>query len=159
MSSLFMRKMVEFISYKRMELFQGMFYKLFEKYNGDWDRFVDDWFEKYSYITLKEYFIEDTFKEDFEDFYKKRKNVLKAYIKAYWSFCMNPQSKPAHIKSSMEFFGLEKLDEKELKKKYREMVKQYHPDTHPDKKFATQKMVEINHHYQILKAFIKKVGG
>lgn len=157
--SLFMSKMVEFISYKRMELFQGMFLKLFEKYNGDWDRFVDDWFEKYSYYTLREFFVEDVFKEEFERFYKKRKNTLKAYVKAYWSFCLNPNNKPHHVKAAMEFFQLEKLEEKELKKKYREMVKRYHPDIYPDKKVATRKMIEINHYYQILKAYINRPGG
>lgn len=157
--SLFMTKMVEFISHKRMELFQGMFLKLFEKYNGDWDRFVDDWFEKYSYHTLREFFVEDVFKEEFDKFYRKKKSTLKAYVKAYWSFCLNPNNKPHHIKTAMEFFNLEKLDEKELKKKYREMVKQYHPDIYPDKKVATRKMIEINHYYQILKAYINRPGG
>lgn len=157
--SVFMSKVVEFISHQRMELFQGMFLKLFEKYNGDWDRFVDDWFERYSYQILREFFVEDIFKEDFDRFYKTKKNVLKAYVRAYWSFCLNPADKPHHLKTAMEFFGLTKLNEKELKKKYRQMVKQFHPDIYPDKKFATKKMVEINHYYQILMAYITKFGG
>ncbi|MCX7739125.1 MAG: DnaJ domain-containing protein [Hydrogenothermaceae bacterium] len=159
MDSLFIRKLIEFISYKRMEIFQGMFYKLYEKYDGDWDRFVDDWFEKYSYTTSKEYFIGDAFKEDFDIFYKTKKNTLKAYVRAYWSFCLNPQNKPHHVKTAMEFFGLSELDEQKLKKAYRRMVREYHPDIHPNKKLATQKIVEINHYYQILKAYINKFGG
>lgn len=157
--SVFMIKVVEFISYRRMELFQGMFLKLFEKYDGDWDRFVDEWFEKYSYNKMREFFIEDVFKEEFDKFYKVKKNILKAYVKAYWSFCLNPDNKPHHLKAAMDFFGLKKLDEKELKRAYRQMVKQFHPDIYPDRKFATRKMIEVNHYYQILTAYIGKFGG
>lgn len=156
---MFILRVIEFINNKRMDLFQSMFFNLYEKYNGDVDKFVEDWFRYYSYSLLKNYFKEEFFKEDFEEFYNKKRHVLKSYIKAYWSFCNNPDARPNHIKIAMDFFELKELTMKDLKRKYREMVKKYHPDVHPDKKEATLKMMEINHHYQILKAFVEKYGG
>ncbi|MGC8677819.1 MAG: J domain-containing protein [Hydrogenobaculum sp.] len=38
----------------------------------------------------------------------------------------------------MKFFGLEELDEDRLKKAYRKMMKEYHPDKVKDKKNITQ---------------------
>lgn len=157
--SLFLLKTIEFINNKRMELFQSMFYNLYEKYNGNPDMFVEDWFEKYAYYTLRKYLREDFFKEDFEEFYSKQKKILKSYIKAYWAFCNNPDAKPYYVKESMNFFNIKELNMQELKKVYREMVKKYHPDIYPDKKEGTLKMIEINHHYQILKAYLENMGG
>lgn len=153
------KKIVEFISHKRMDLFQGMFFKLFEKYDGDWDKFLDEWFEYHSYRILKEYFREEIFKEDLDRFYSERRDVIRAYIKAYWSFCLNPNKRSNNLKNAMEYFNIEELEESELKKRYREMVKKYHPDVNPDKAYANQKMIEINHYFQILKAYISKTKG
>jgi hypothetical protein len=136
-----------------------MFYNLYEKYNRDSEKFIEDWFVKYTYITLKRFFKEDFFKEDVDLFFKKNINVLKSYIKAYWAFCNNPNSKPHYVKEAMNYFGLKELNMKELKKVYREMVKKYHPDVYPDKKEGTMKMIEINHYYQILKTYIEKLEG
>jgi hypothetical protein len=157
--SLFLYKLLEFINDKRMELFQSMFYNLYEKYDRDSEKFIEDWFEKYTYITLRRFFKEDFFKEDLDLFFQKNKNVLKSYVKAYWAFCNNPNSKPYYVKEAMDYFCLEELNMKELKKVYREMVKKYHPDVYPDKKEGTIKMIEINHYYQILKTYIEKLGG
>ncbi|MFN3977646.1 MAG: DnaJ domain-containing protein [Sulfurihydrogenibium azorense] len=156
---MFIVKIMEFINSKRMDLFQSLFFNLYEKYNGDADYFVEEWFRRYTYATLKTYFKEDLFRNDLDEFFNKNKNVIKAYVKAYWSFCNDPNARPHHIKVAMDFFGIKELSEKELKEKFREMVKLYHPDIHPNKKEATLKMMEINHHYQILKAFLEKYGG
>jgi hypothetical protein len=156
---MFILKVIEFISNRRMDLFQSMFFNLYEKYNGDADKFVDDWFRYYTYSTLKSYFREEVFKEEFEEFFSSKRHVIKSYIKAYWSFCNDPDARPNHIKFAMDFFGIKELTMKELKRKYREMVKKYHPDINSDKKEATLKMMEVNHHYQILKAFLEKYGG
>jgi hypothetical protein len=154
-----MVKVIEFLSNKRMDLFQSLFFNLYEKYKGDADLFLEEWFRKYAYMTLKNYFKEDVFANDFEEFFKKKKHILKTYVKAYWSFCNEPTARPTHVKIAMDFFEITELSKENLKKKYREMVKIYHPDVHPNKKEATLKMMEINHHYQILKAFIEKYGG
>ena len=73
MRSLFLYKLLEFINDKRMELFQSMFYNLYEKYNRDSEKFIEDWFEKYTYITLRRFFKEDFFKEDLDLFFQKIK--------------------------------------------------------------------------------------
>jgi len=156
---MFIVKIMEFISNKRMDLFQSMFFNLYERYNGDTDRFLEDWFKNHTYFILKNYFIEEYFKEHFENFFNKRKNVIKSYVKAYWSFCISPDAKPNQVKVALDFFGIKELSYEELKKKYRSMVKKYHPDIYPDKKEAVEKMIEINHYYQILKAFLEKYGG
>ena len=40
----------------------------------------------------------------------------------------------------------------EIKKKYRTLVKQYHPDLHPDDPEAARKMSEINDAYERIKS-------
>lgn len=47
----------------------------------------------------------------------------------------------------------------ELKKAYRKLVQQYHPDTHSDKEFATQKMQEINQAYDKIREQRKNGGS
>lgn len=42
--------------------------------------------------------------------------------------------------------------EDEIKKKYRVLVKQYHPDLHPDDPEAARKMSEINEAYEMIKS-------
>ncbi|MEW6656318.1 MAG: DnaJ domain-containing protein [Aquificota bacterium] len=156
MGSVFLKKVMEFINEKRIDIFQAVFYKLFEKYGGDLDRFIDEWFVEYSYKTLNAYFNEELFKEDFEVFYRKKANIIRAYVKAYWSYCLNPYKRPHSIEIAMSFFDLKDLDEKELKRKYRDIVKIYHPDIYSDKRSANEKLKEVNHYYQILKAYIAK---
>ncbi|MCI7766526.1 MAG: DnaJ domain-containing protein [Oscillospiraceae bacterium] len=43
-------------------------------------------------------------------------------------------------------------DEDEIKKKYRSLVKQYHPDLHPNDPEAARKMSEINAAYEMIKS-------
>ena len=40
----------------------------------------------------------------------------------------------------------------EIKKKYRALVKQYHPDLHPDDPVAAKKMSEINEAYEMIQS-------
>ena len=44
----------------------------------------------------------------------------------------------------------------EIKKAYKKMVKQYHPDLNPDSKTAEEKMKEVNHAYDVLSDADKK---
>lgn len=56
----------------------------------------------------------------------------------------------------MEFFGIKELNLQELKKRYRHMIKKYHPDIHTDKKSAHKHMLLINYHYQALLSYLNK---
>jgi len=49
-------------------------------------------------------------------------------VKTYWDFCRNPRKHPVRISEALKFFGLEELDEEEVRKRYRELVRLYHPD-------------------------------
>ncbi|PMP90369.1 MAG: molecular chaperone DnaJ [Hydrogenobaculum sp.] len=57
----------------------------------------------------------------------------------------------------MKFFGLEELDEDRLKKAYRKMMKEYHPDKVKDKKISHEKTVLINYHYQVLLSYLNGI--
>ena len=50
----------------------------------------------------------------------------------------------------------EGADEKELKKAYRRLAQQYHPDKHPGDKEAEEKFKEISHAYDILSDPVKR---
>ena len=55
-------------------------------------------------------------------------------------------------KDYYEVLGVEKgASEEELKKAYRRLAKQYHPDLHPNDKEAEEKFKEINEAYDVLK--------
>jgi DnaJ-domain-containing protein 1 len=49
------------------------------------------------------------------------------------------------LKSALEYFEMEKdaLDEEELRLKYRKLVKEYHPDRHPDADAEKRKELEV----------------
>ena len=50
-----------------------------------------------------------------------------------------------------EVLGVGKsADEKEIKKAYRKLAMQYHPDRNPDNKEAEEKFKEINEAYEVL---------
>ena len=47
--------------------------------------------------------------------------------------------------------GVDKnADQKTIKKAFRKLAKQYHPDLHPDDKKAHEKFKEINEAYEVL---------
>jgi DnaJ-class molecular chaperone len=41
-------------------------------------------------------------------------------------------------------------------KRYRNMIKKYHPDVHTDKKSSYKHMLLINYHYQVLLSYLNK---
>ncbi|SMP00463.1 DnaJ domain-containing protein [Venenivibrio stagnispumantis] len=152
---LFFYKVIDYIYSKQMELFQSMFFKLYREYNSDIDKFYNAWFENYTLNLMLKFFRKEEFYESYVLYNLRKKSIIKSYIKAYWSFCKNPEKYPYYIKEAMDYFGLKKLTKNELKKKYREFAKKYHPDLNKNKKEATLKMLEINHYYQILKSYVE----
>ena len=54
-------------------------------------------------------------------------------------------------KDYYKVLGVDKdADDKTIKKAYRKLAKQYHPDLHPDDKKAQEKFKEINEAYEVL---------
>ncbi len=149
-------KVFDYIFDKRLDLFQAMFYKLYEDFRGDEELFLRTWFEGYAKQKLLKYFPLWDLLEYYPEYVVRRKAVLKSYINTYWRFCHNPYRYPTKVKEAMEFFGMEELTLQELKKRYRQMIKKYHPDTHPNKKEAHRYMLLINYHYQVLLGYLNK---
>jgi molecular chaperone DnaJ len=59
--------------------------------------------------------------------------------------------KVADKRDYYEVLGVEKgCSDDELKKAYRKMAKQYHPDLHPDDQAAAEKFKEVGEAYEVL---------
>jgi curved DNA-binding protein CbpA len=67
------------------------------------------------------------------------------------------KEKMKDIEKSLELFSLPELTTlKELKRLYRNLTKQCHPDKHPENpEWSNQKMIELNRAYEILKRTLK----
>jgi hypothetical protein len=152
----FYAKVFDYIFDKRMDLFQAMFYKLYEDFKGDEELFLKAWFEDYAKRKLLKYFPLWDLLEYYPEYVVRKRPVLRSYINTYWRFCLSPYRYPAKVRESMEFFGIKELNLQELKKRYRHMIKKYHPDIHTDKKSAHKHMLLINYHYQILLSCLNK---
>ncbi len=155
--SAFYRLVMDYIYEKRLELFQATFYSLYNQYgvHNRTEDFMRSWFEGYTFRKLIKYFpIEDVLRY-YPDYVRRKRRVIRSYVWAYWAFCKNPQRRPHKFRESLEFFGLDRLDPQSLKSRYRQLVKQYHPDTYPDRKEAHKKMLLINYHYQVLMSYLK----
>jgi hypothetical protein len=62
---------------------------------------------------------------------------------------------------SLQLFGLSSSSSlPELKRKYRELIKLYHPDTHPEKtEWSTRMVQQLNEAYKILLAHLGRIAG
>ena len=61
------------------------------------------------------------------------------------------------VKKSLEIFNLkDDFNEKELKKRYKELVKKYHPDLNKNYQKKDKNIKEINKSYSRLIKFLKK---
>ncbi len=149
----FCKKVIEHMYETRMEKFLSSFHDLYRAYGHlDEDVFFREWFERQVIRDLVYYFSPSAIVSSYEEFRRERMNLLKTYVRIYWRFCKNPASHPARIGESLRFFGLEELDEESLVKRYRELVRRYHPDRAG--KDSNKMMAKINYHYQILRRYI-----
>ncbi len=151
-------KVFDYIYTKRLELFQSFFYELYKNFEGKQEELFKTWFENYTIKKALGYFpIEDVLKY-YPQYALGKRNLILSYVKTYWSFCQRPALYPGKIKESMNFFGIESLTEKEVKKAYRRLVKENHPDRLGDKSLAHKRMLLINYHYQVLIGYIRRVS-
>ena len=153
----FYTKVFDYILDKRFELFQAMFYKLREEFRGEEDLLLKVWFEDYAKRKILEYFPLWDVLEYYPPYIVKKRRLIRSYINTYWRFCSRPYQYSAKIKEAMEFFQLEELNLYELKRRYRQLIKKYHPDVYPNKKEAHKQMLKINYNYQILLSYLDSV--
>ncbi|WP_254426292.1 J domain-containing protein [Pampinifervens florentissimum] len=152
-------RVFDYIYRKRLELFQSLFYDLYRSFDGKHEEFLKTWFESYMIKKLFKYFpIEDVITY-YPQFALRKRSLVASYVKTYWRFCQKPNLYPAKIRESMEFFGLNSLNEQELKRAYRKLVKLNHPDKAEDKRVAHKKMLLINYHYQVLIGYIRRFNN
>ncbi|MGC8588473.1 MAG: J domain-containing protein [Hydrogenobaculum sp.] len=151
----FHEKIVDYIYQNRLSEFQSSFFNLYREYRYlNEEEFIKEWFDKFIIKTLYKYMPYTKLVECFDRYCSLRKNITKSYVSTYWRFCRNPKGFSSKISDSMKFFGLEELDEDRLKKAYRKMMKEYHPDKVKDKKISHEKTVLINYHYQVLLSYL-----
>ncbi len=137
----------------KMNQFLSSFHDLYRTYSHlDEELFFREWFERSIIRDLVYYFSPSAIVSSYEEFRRERIGLLKTYVKLYWRSCKNPAGYPVRVRDSLEFFGLEDLDEEELLKRYREMVKKHHPDRAG--KDGTKIMAKINYHYQVLRRYL-----
>ncbi len=154
----FHEKIVEYLYQNRLSEFQSSFFTLYDKYRYlDEEEFIKEWFDKFIIKTLYKYMPYSKLVECFDRYYSSKKSVAKSYVSTYWRFCRNPKVFSSKISNSMKFFGLEELNEENLKKAYRKMIKECHPDKLKDKKLSHEKTVLINYHYQVLLGYLNNL--
>ncbi len=144
---------------KRLSLFQSMFYTLYDKYgkNGNTEAFISEWFDSYTLSKLLRYFPLSDLIHYYSIYIKHKRKVIRSYIWTYWAFCQAPQKYTQKIKESMKFFNLEDIDEFQIKRRYRQLVKRYHPDVCKDRELAHKQMLLINYHYQVLTSYVESL--
>jgi hypothetical protein len=154
----FYDKVVDYVYQNRLSEFQSSFFRLYNEYCYlNEEEFIKEWFDKFIIKTLHKYMSYSKLVECFDSYCCSRKPITKSYVSTYWRFCKNPKSFSSKISSSMGFFGLEELTEESLKKAYRKMMKENHPDKIEDKKQSHENTVLINFHYQVLLSYLNNL--
>lgn len=153
--SAFCRKVVEFMYENRLNQFISSFYELYERYShlGE-EGFMREWFYRSIIRDLVFYFPPSTIINSFEEIKTTKGHLLRTYVKTYWNYCKNPRKHPVRVEEALKFFGMNEVSEEELKKKYRKMVRDHHPDRVGRSKSAHMNMVKINYYYQILRRYL-----
>jgi len=153
--SSFCRKVIEYMYENRLNQFISSFYELFKEYSHlEEEEFLREWFDRAIIRDLVFYFPPSTIISSFEEVRNSKRHLFKTYVKTYWDFCRNPRKHPVRISEALKFFGLEELDEEEVRKRYRELVRLYHPDRAGKTREAHRMMVKINYYYQILRRYM-----
>jgi len=148
-------KVLEFMYEKRFNQFQSLFYDLFKNYEYiDEDSFISEWFDRFIIKKLIPYVPVSELHKSYREYSAKKRSLLKTYIRTYWQFCRNPRKYPAHISDAIEYFELKDLNAEELKSKYREKVKAFHPDRMGKREENHKEMVKINYYYQLLRSVL-----
>ncbi len=151
----FCKKVIEYMYENKMNQFLSSFGDIYRVYSHmDEDRFFKEWFEREIIRGLIYYFSPSAILSSYEEFRSERVPLFKTYVRIYWRFCRNPDSYPARVRDAMKFFGLEELEEGLLVRKYREMVRKYHPDRAG--KSSERMMARINYHYQVLRRYLSE---
>ncbi len=153
----FCKRVIEYMYENRMNQFLSSFDTIFKAYSHlDEDRFFREWFERSIIRDLVYYFSPSALVSSYEEFRRERLNLLKAYVRIYWRSFRNGHGYPVRLKDSVEFFGLKELSREELTRKYREMVKRFHPDRNG--KEGNLMMAKINYHYHVLRRYLSDRG-
>ena len=153
--SAFCKKAMEYMYNTKLDQFVSSFHELYSKYNHlDSEDFVREWFDRSVIRCMIDFFPLSHLIKSYEEIGKLKRKLFSTYVKTYWDFCKNPKKHPARIEEAIRFFNLQKLEEKELKKKYRELAKQFHPDISGKTKSTHVTMVKINYYYQILRRYL-----
>lgn len=151
----FCRKVVEYMYETKLVQFISSFYELYLKYNhlGE-EGFLREWFSRSIIKDLIFYFPPSAVINSLGELKRSKEHLIRTYVRTYWSFCRNPKRYPVRIEEAMRFFGLEELDERSLKERYRALVRENHPDRVGRSKEAHLRMVKINYYYQILRRYL-----
>ena len=154
----FCKRVIEYMYENRMNQFLSSYDTIFRAYSHlDEEMFFREWFERSVIRDLVYYFSPSAIVSSYEEFRKERLELLKAYVRIYWRSFREKGGYPVKIQDSIDFFGLERLDRDELIKRYREMVKKFHPDRAG--KEGNLMMAKINYHYQILRRYLSDGSG
>ncbi len=154
----FHEKVIDYLYENRLSEFQSSFFTLYRQYAYlDEESFIKEWFDKFIIKALYKYIPYAKLVECFDNYRASKKPITKSYVSTYWKFCRNPRSFSSKISSSLKFFGIEELDEDFIRKAYRKMMKECHPDRLKDKKLSHEKTVLINYHYQMLLGYINSL--
>jgi len=153
----FCKKVIEYMYENRMNQFLSSYHDLYRIYSHlDEDMFFREWFERHIIRDLVYYFSPSAIVSSYEEFRRERIGILKTYVRLYWRSFNGEEKHPVRVRDSIRFFGLKRLDTRELIRRYREMVKKYHPDRAG--KEGNLVMARINYHYQVLRRYLSDRG-
>ncbi len=156
----FCKKVIEHMYDTRLEDFISSFYELYGRYKHlNEDDFFREWFDRFVVRSLMKYFSPVIISENLEEVRHIKRKAYVTYVRTYWSLCSYPRRYPGRVEEAKRFFNIEELNMKTLKRAYRNMVRENHPDRVGRSKKSHLNMVKINYYYQILKGYLENVAA